>query len=134
MAFQDFYRMSSHAVIQNEIGQILLLKANYANCDWGLPGGALDLGETVHEALYRECAEELGCEIIIDYLSGIYYHSKVNSHAFIFKCRFKQCVEINLSHEHSDYAWLDVSALSEVQKIRVKDCLSYSGGVVSRAF
>lgn len=134
MAFQDFYRMSSHAVIQNEIGQILLLKANYASCDWGLPGGALDLGETVHDALYRECLEELGCEIIVDYLSGIYYHSKVISHAFIFKCRFKQSAEIHLSHEHSDYAWFDVSALSEVQQIRVKDCLSYCGDVVSRAF
>lgn len=134
MGFQDFYRLSSHAVIQNDMGQVLLLKANYAGCDWGLPGGGLDLGETIHDALYRECLEELGCEIVIEYLSGIYFHSNVTSHAFIFKCKLLQSTDIQLSAEHSDYAWFDISALSEVQKIRVKDCLSYSGQVISRAF
>ena len=31
MAFQDFYRLSSHAVLTNDVGQVLLLKANYAD-------------------------------------------------------------------------------------------------------
>ena len=86
MAFQDFYRLSSHAVITNAVGQVLLLKANYADQAWGLPGGALDMGETIHDALFRECREELGCEVELDYLSGIYFHNAVTSHAFIFKC------------------------------------------------
>ena len=43
MAFQDFYRLSSHAVLTNDAGQVLLLKANYADQAWGLPGGALDM-------------------------------------------------------------------------------------------
>ena len=30
-----------------------------------LPGGALDLGETLAEGLKRECAEEIGCKIKI---------------------------------------------------------------------
>ena len=68
MAFDDFYRLSSHAVILNENNEVLLLKATYANCAWGLPGGGLDMGETIHAALIRECKEELGCDIHIDYL------------------------------------------------------------------
>lgn len=134
MAFDDLYRMSSHAVIQNELGQILLLQANYADATWGLPGGGLDIGETIHQALYRECYEELGCEVEIEYLSGAYYHAQVKSHAFIFKCRTNSLQDIQLSHEHTAYAWFDIGTLSEVQKIRVQDCINFNGVVVSRSF
>ena len=137
MGFHDMYRMSSHAVICNQHGQILLLKANYAEHAWGLPGGGLDVGETIHEALIRECQEELGCDIDIQYLSGVYYHSAVNSHAFIFRCELKNMTEnikIQLSHEHSEYDWFDLASLSEIQKVRVQDCLAFNGKVMSRAF
>ncbi|AMW79658.1 NUDIX hydrolase [Acinetobacter sp. TGL-Y2] len=134
MAFDDFYRMSSHAVIQNEFGQILLLKANYADASWGLPGGGLDHGETIHQALYRECFEELGCHVDIKYLSGAYFHANVNAHAFIFKCQLKPPYQIQLSLEHSAYAWFELDLLSEIQKIRVLDCLKHEGTVISRSF
>lgn len=134
MGFHDFYRMSSHAVILNEQHQVLLLKATYAGCAWGLPGGGLDQGETVHEALIRECQEELGCNVQIDYLSGIYYHPTVNSHAFIFRCTLLSGQQISLSDEHSEYQWFDFEQLSPVQKIRVEDCFSFEGQVISRSF
>lgn len=134
MAFQDHYRMSSHAVILNAHQQVLLLKANYADCAWGLPGGGLDVGETIHQALHRECDEELGCEIEVDYLSGVYYHASVNSHAFIFRCHLRNAVDIQLSAEHSEYAWFALDQLHHVQRIRVQDCLDFKGSVVSRAF
>lgn len=51
MAFNDLFRLSSHAVITNDDGQVLLLKANYGNKHWGLPGGGLDPNETIHQAL-----------------------------------------------------------------------------------
>ena len=117
MAFNDLYRMSSHAVITNHEQQVLLLKATYGNCAWGLPGGGLDIGETIHQALKRECKEELGCDIHIDYLSGVYYHSAVNSHAFIFKCVLHPAQNIQLSDEHSEYRWFHLDELSNIQKI-----------------
>lgn len=134
MGFHDFYRMSSHAVICNTSGQVLLLKAAYAEHAWGLPGGGLDMGETIHEALLRECYEELGCNIELDYLSGVYFHSAVTSHAFIFKCSLAENSQIQLSTEHSEYRWFNVDELSEVQRIRIEDCLNFQGQVVSRAF
>ena len=134
MGFHDFYRLSSHAVIFNENRQVLLLKATYADCAWGLPGGGLDQGETVHDALIRECQEELGCEVLIEYLSGVYYHSAVNSHAFMFKCTLQNDQPINLSDEHSEYRWFDFEQLSAVQKIRIEDCFHFDGQVKSRAF
>ena len=134
MGFHDFYRLSSHAVIFNENRQVLLLKATYADCAWGLPGGGLDQGETVHDALIRECQEELGCDVSIQYLSGVYYHSAVNSHAFMFRCTLQSDQPINLSDEHSEYRWFDFEQLSPVQKIRIEDCFHFDGQVKSRAF
>ena len=134
MVFQDFYRLSSHAVIFNEKNEVLLLKAIYADCAWGLPGGGLDIGETIHEALIRECKEELGCNIQIDYLSGVYFHSAVTSHAFIFRCHLLENQSIRLSSEHSEYKWFALNDLSDVQRIRVEDCLNYTGTVKSFSF
>lgn len=134
MAYHDFYRLSSHAVITNPKGQVLLLKATYADHVWGLPGGGLDVGETIHQALHRECMEELGCEIQVQYLSGVYFHTAVMSHAFIFRCHLIDSFQIQLSAEHDEYRWFDIEQLSEVQKIRVVDCLVFNGEVKSRSF
>lgn len=134
MGFHDFYRMSSHAVIFNAQQQVLLLKANYADCAWGLPGGGLDMGETIHQALLRECQEELACTVRIDYLSGAYFHTAVSSHAFIFRCHLPEDAKIQLSEEHSEYRWFHLDELSAVQRIRVEDCLQFSGAVQSRSF
>ncbi|UTA48524.1 NUDIX domain-containing protein [Simiduia sp. 21SJ11W-1] len=134
MAFEDTFRLSSHAVITNVLGEVLLLKATYGKQAWGLPGGALEPGETIHEALVRECLEELGCEVRIHYLSGVYYHSAVNSQAFIFRCDLAESAAIALSHEHSAYAYTPVHALAPVQLQRVQECLNYSGRVSSAKF
>lgn len=134
MAFDDKFRLSSHAVITNSDSRVLLLKASYGDGNWGLPGGALDCGETIHEALIRECREELGCEIQVDYLSGVYFHSAFNSQAFIFRCRLNSEYEIQLSNEHSEFKFCSLDQMSKLQRKRVEDCLSYSGVTVSAKF
>jgi 8-oxo-dGTP pyrophosphatase MutT (NUDIX family) len=133
MAFNDTFRISSHGVIFNETGQVLLLKATYGHCAWGLPGGALEPGETIHQALLRECQEELGVQVKIEYLTGVYFHSAYNSQACIFKVHLgKQA--ISLSDEHSEYGYFDLNSLSKIQKQRVEQCAAYNGQVVSDAF
>ena len=134
MSFDDLFRLSSHAVITDDQQRILLLRANYGERGWGLPGGALDAGETIHQALKRECQEELSCEVDIQYLSGVYYHTAFDSQAFIFRCVICVDSDIVLSDEHSEFKYCHIDDLSEVQKRRVLDCLDYSGAVVSRKF
>ena len=134
MAYDDLFRLSSHAVISDSAGRILMLKANYGDRVWGLPGGALDPGETIHEALIRECKEELGCRVNVMYLSGVYYHAAYNSQAFIFRCELTPSAAIRLSSEHSEYVYQCVDDMSEVQQQRVGDCLAYNGAVVSARF
>lgn len=134
MAFEDTFRLSGHAVITNDQQEVLLLKANYGNASWGLPGGALEPGETIHEALERECFEEIGCEIKVKYLSGVYYHSVYTSQAFIFRCEIPIDTVVQLSDEHTAYKYMAVDAMTEVQKRRVKECLNFNGDVLSAKF
>ena len=134
MAYEDVFRMSVHAVISDLDGRVLLLRATYGSGAWGLPGGALEPGETVLDALTRECREELGAEIKIRYLSGIYYHTSHNSHVLIFRCSIPRGAPIQLSPEHNDWRYFDVEELSSVQRCRVEDCLGFSGMLHSRRF
>ena len=52
-----FYRVSLKAIIRNENGEVLVVKEN--GSQWSLPGGGMDHGESVHEALQRELYEEV---------------------------------------------------------------------------
>ena len=134
MAFNDFFRISVHAVFTNAENKILMLKANYGDKHWGLPGGALDPAETIHEALKRECKEELNVDIEIMHMSGMYYHKAYNSQAGIFYCKILPPAIIQLSNEHSEYRYFSLEELSEVQRHRVLDCLNFDGKVKSASF
>lgn len=52
-----FYRVSLKAIIRNENGEVLVVKENGSK--WTLPGGGMDHGENVHDALKRELYEEV---------------------------------------------------------------------------
>ena len=134
MGFNDFFRFSVHAVITNDEGKVLLLKQTYGDKRWGLPGGGVEPGETIHQAINRECCEELGLNILISAFTGLYYHKSFNAQVGIFRCELPEGFNICLSHEHSEYKWFDISELSEVQKLRVTDALEFNGQVISRAF
>jgi 8-oxo-dGTP diphosphatase len=134
LAFNDTFRFGVHAIITNSEGHVLSLKRTYGNKGWSLPGGGVDPGETIHQALFRECREELGIELKDVVLTGFYYHSRLNAQVGIFRCSIPKDAEIKLSSEHSDYKWMHLSELSEVQRIRALDAMEYQGQVASRAF
>jgi len=55
----------------NERGEVLLIRRT-DNENWAMPGGAMDLGETIAEAGVRETREETGIECKIVCLVGVY--------------------------------------------------------------
>jgi 8-oxo-dGTP diphosphatase len=134
MGFNDTYKFGVHAVITNSEGHVLLLKRTYGNKGWGLPGGGVDPGETIHQAILRECREEIGIKVYDVVLTGFYYHSSINAQVGIFRCFMPNDEEIMLSSEHSEYEWIHLSELSEVQRVRVIDALEFQGQITSRAF
>jgi 8-oxo-dGTP pyrophosphatase MutT (NUDIX family) len=75
---------------------------------WGLPGGKLEAGETLIDAMNRECVEELGS--MPDYLrlvpiekftstdGGFVYHT--------FFCSVANEFSVVLNDEHIGWAWI----------------------------
>ena len=62
---------SVNSIVVNDEGHLLLI-CRTDNDNWSLPGGAIDLGETVRQAAVRETLEETGIESEITGISGIY--------------------------------------------------------------
>jgi ADP-ribose pyrophosphatase YjhB (NUDIX family) len=62
---------SANVVVVNDGGEILLIRRS-DNGNWALPGGAMDLGESLPDTAVRETAEETGIGIEITGLVGIY--------------------------------------------------------------
>lgn len=62
---------STNVVVVNHAGQILLIRRT-DNDNWALPGGAMDLGESLPTAAIRETREETGIHVEITGLVGIY--------------------------------------------------------------
>lgn len=59
-------------IIPNAHGQIALIKRKNPPHGWALPGGFVDEGESVEQAAIREAKEELGLDIVLEHLLGVY--------------------------------------------------------------
>jgi ADP-ribose pyrophosphatase YjhB (NUDIX family) len=66
---------SVNVVVENDKGEILMIRRT-DNGNWALPGGAIDLGESVTQAAMRETKEETGIDVEITGLVGIYSDPK----------------------------------------------------------
>ena len=62
---------SVNVVVVNDAGSILMIRRT-DNGNWAVPGGAIDLGESVTQAAVRETLEESGIECAITGIVGIY--------------------------------------------------------------
>ncbi|GAA3668979.1 NUDIX domain-containing protein [Nonomuraea antimicrobica] len=62
---------SVNVVVTNDAGDLLLIRRS-DNDNWALPGGAIDLGESIPQAAIREILEETGITCEITGLVGTY--------------------------------------------------------------
>jgi 8-oxo-dGTP diphosphatase len=64
-------RLTVDAIIEID-GGIVLVRRRYPPLGWALPGGFVDLGETVAAAARREAREETGLDVELTALLGVY--------------------------------------------------------------
>lgn len=81
------------AVVLNERGEVFLIEHSYVS-GWHLPGGGVEPGETLLEALARELWEEGGIALAeTPRLHGVYFNSRVSrrDHVAVYVVRaFRQ--------------------------------------------
>jgi 8-oxo-dGTP pyrophosphatase MutT (NUDIX family) len=101
----------------DESGRVFLVRHSYVP-GWYLPGGGVEPGETVEEAMKRELAEEGGIEVgSVPDLFGIYLNRAVSvrDHVVLFVCR--RCRQVRPPRipnlEIVDTGFFDLDALPD---------------------
>jgi ADP-ribose pyrophosphatase YjhB (NUDIX family) len=63
--------VGSSAIVVDDENRILLQRRSDSG-NWALPGGAMDIGETLTESAIREVKEETGFDVQIERIVGVY--------------------------------------------------------------
>jgi ADP-ribose pyrophosphatase YjhB (NUDIX family) len=66
---------SVNVIVVNDAGEILLIRRT-DNGNWAVPGGSIDVGESVGQAAVRETREESGIDCAITGIVGIHSDPK----------------------------------------------------------
>ena len=123
---------SANVVVTNDAGHVLVIRRS-DNDNWALPGGAMDLGESLTQAAVREVREETGVACEITGLVGIYTDPK---HVVLYTSDGEARQEFSVvftaravggqptpSSESSDVLWVardDLAGLSMDRSMRIR--------------
>jgi len=105
------FRIACSAIIERG-GRYLLARRRDIGW-WNLPGGGLELGETVDAGLAREVREEIGVEARIVRLVGVYSKPQKREVVLTFLCALADDATPGLSEEISEVGWFAADALPE---------------------
>lgn len=120
---------AASVVVVNDLGQVLLQR-RVDNGMWALPGGKMELGESLAGCGVRETKEETGIDIEITGIVGTYTNP---GHVFAYddgevRQEFSICLlgspvggELAVSDESHEVAWFDteeIDSLPMVDSIR----------------
>ena len=125
-------------VVVNDAGEILMIRRT-DNGNWAVPGGAVDLGESLTQAAVRETLEEAGIECAVTGIVGIYSDPR---HAILYTSNGEVRQEFSIvltarplagqptpSSESSEVRWLPASevlgyTMDRSMRIRLSDFLA----------
>jgi len=113
---------STTAVVTDEQDRILLVKRR-DNDLWALPGGGMDLGESIVETAVREVKEETGLDVEVTGLIGVYTNPR---HVMAYtdgevRQQFSLCFttrlvggQLQVDSESTDIAWTPLQDIESV--------------------
>lgn len=125
------------AIVNNE--KILMLK-RMDNEMWTLPGGTMELHESLIDCAVREVLEETGLDVQINDVIGTYTDPDVRieysdgevrrEFTIVYYGKASNCNEVVLDEESSTYAWIPLSdvesyPMAKSQRKRVLDAITY---------
>ncbi len=138
----DSVRPGACAVIFDDDGKVLL-EHRSDNGFWGLPGGAVEVGESVEQAVEREVMEETALQVDVKRLVGVYSdprHYNISSYpdgnvvhwvTVVFEC-IRVDGELRISDESTDIRYFNVEDLPEntlrSHALRVSDAMNPDSG------
>jgi ADP-ribose pyrophosphatase YjhB (NUDIX family) len=114
-------------------GRLILMRRATEPCrgQWTMPGGFVDLGESVEDAAVRECAEELAIEIVLDGLVGVYSRASDRIVVVVYAARAQgepsqtdEALEVR-AFVPSEIPWSELAFWSDERALR--DFLSRAG-------
>lgn len=136
----DRLGVGANAIIFDGNGGVLLEKRS-DNGFWGLPGGHVEIGESVQDAVVREVLEETGLTVEVTRLVGIYSHpdnfcfvqyqdgNSAHMLSAVFECT-PTGGQLQISEESTDIQYYPVDSLPEQMvlshKIRIEDAVTRS--------
>jgi 8-oxo-dGTP diphosphatase len=128
--------VAATACITNLKGKVLMVRNPTRG--WELPGGQIELGESVIDGLKREILEEAGVEAEIDTLTGLYSNISRNLVVLTFRGRWVSG-SLTTSEETIECDWVpQVEVLARITHPaihdRTQDMLAFSGKIVHRAY
>lgn len=129
------------AVISDDAGRMLLCQLQQGHVLWGLPGGRIRLGESPVHAVIRDVREEIGTDIEILDLVGLYHLTgdgcgdclpDVIVH--VFRGQLHGEVALNAPGRIRRLSWHDPDALPEsltaTTRVAVADAIAGRSGVL----
>lgn len=127
----NLYFVSAAGVVFNEEGDILMLKSPKRG--WEFPGGVVEDGETIEEALKREIKEETGVEVEVAGFVGLCKNLQKNIVNIDFYCKYKEG-NLTTSDESMDVRWVtpkkaQLMVENELIKKRLENMLKQDGKV-----
>ena len=108
--------LGTRAMVIDGAGRIFLIKHTYVD-GWHLPGGGVETGETLLEALTRELVEEGNIQLgAAPQLYSVYFNRRTSrrDHVALFIVRdFRQDGNPKPNHEIAEHAFFPIDALPE---------------------
>lgn len=110
------------AVIVDDEGRVLLTRRSIPpfQGDWVMPGGKIDLGEPIIEAVKREVWEEVGLEVETGELVDIFEHVTPGADNYHFIILYYRCTPLYCDINHNK------DEVEEARWVKPSDLASYN--------